>query len=498
MTSNHPLLQKYEPTDADPFDAVKAAHLLSRAGFGGTQEEIEHVRSIGPQAAADEMLDFPDIPAEEQSETDLPDLSAIDGLPKTFRDIRLQLAGAADPVAKQKIRQAINLANMQVLMTTMDWWLKRMAYGPYPMQEKLTLFWHGHFTTSAKDEHMAALMWRQNELLRSSAAGNFASLVHAISRDPAMLDYLNNTQNRKEHPNENYARELMELFTLGIGHYTEDDVKQGARAFTGWTHDGDDFTFRPGEHDYGYKTYLGYSGDFNGDDVVDIILHQPNCAPFISTELYKYFVTEDVDPAMSHALGSLLLENKYELRPLLRTMLTSKAFYRPETIGAQIKSPVQLLTGTIRMLGLDMPPQRAMVAALTQMGQVPFLPPNVRGWVGGRTWINTSTVFVRYNTGVWLTGGQVPGLFQGRFAGKQIRIQPDVAGQAKVAFDPAESDMSSADAIVDHWLARLIQRPVDPSQKQILVDALGEVSGEQQAMRRLAQLILSMPEYQLC
>jgi uncharacterized protein (DUF1800 family) len=498
MASNHPLLEKYVPTDSDPFDGVKAAHLLSRAGFGGTLEEIEHVRSIGPEAAADELLDFPDVPAEEESETDLPDLSAIEGLPKTFRDIQKQISGTTDAAEKQKIRQKINQANMEVLMTTMNWWMKRMAFGQYPMQEKLTLFWHGHFTTSAKDEHMAALMWRQNELLRSSAAGNFATLVHAISRDPAMLDYLNNTQNRKEHPNENYARELMELFTLGIGHYTENDVKQGARAFTGWTHDGDDYTFRPSEHDYGFKTYLGYSGDFNGDDVVDIILRQPNCAPFIAGELYKYFVSEDVDPAMSQALGKVLLENKYELRPLLRTMLTSKAFYQRESIGVQIKSPVQLLTGTIRMLGLDMPPQRAMVASLTQMGQVPFMPPNVRGWVGGHSWINTSTVFVRYNAGVWLTGGQVPGLLQGRLTGKEIRILPDNRGQAAVTFAPASSDMSSAEGIVDHWLARLIQRPVDPKQKQILVDALGEESDEQQSLRRLAQLIMSMPEYQLC
>jgi hypothetical protein len=498
MAGNHPLLEKYQPSDADPFDAVKAAHLLSRAGFGGTMQEIEHIRSIGPEAAIDELMDFPDIPAEEQSESDLPDLSAIEGLPKSFRDIARQLAEAKDLPAKQKIRQQINQANMEVLMTTMNWWMTRMVSGPHPMQEKLTFFWHGHFTTSAKDEKMSALMWRQNELLRTNAAGNFATLVHAISRDPAMLDYLNNTQNRKEHPNENYARELMELFTLGIGHYTETDVKQGARAFTGWTHDGDDFVFHTSEHDYGYKNYLGNSGDFNGDDVVNIILQQPNCAPFIATELYKYFVSEEVDPAMSQALGQLLRKNNYELRPLLRTMLTSKAFYQPDVIGSQIKSPVQLVVGSIRMLGVQMPPQRTLVASLTQMGQVPFLPPNVRGWVGGRTWINTGTVFVRYNAGVWLTGGDSPGFLQGRLTGKDVKIQSDNPRRGAVTFSPGQTDGTSAEEIVDQWLARLVQRPVDDSQKQILVDALGAEADGPRAVRRLVQLIMSMPDYQLC
>jgi Protein of unknown function (DUF1800) len=174
MPLSHPMLEPYEPSDSDPFDSVKAAHLLNRAGFGGTLEEIEHIRSLGPQAAVDELLDFPDAPAEEESQNDVPDLSAIDGLPKTLREAFMQLRTRSEE-EKRALRMKINMANNEVLMAMAHWWMKRMVGGPYPLQEKLTLFWHGHFTTSAKDEHTSALLWRQNELQRRMAAGNFGA-----------------------------------------------------------------------------------------------------------------------------------------------------------------------------------------------------------------------------------------------------------------------------------------------------------------------------------
>ena len=195
-------------------------------------------------------------------------------------------------------------------------------------------------------------MWKQNELLRQNAAGNFETFVRQISRDPAMLDYLNNNENRKAHPNENYARELMELFTLGIGNYTEDDIKQGARAFTGWGHDGTDFIYRMNQHDEGTKVFFGRSGNFDGDDIISLILQHPACPRFIAGEMFKFLAYEDVDAGLTAALGQVLYSNKYELRPLLRTILMSKAFYSPQCMGVLIKSPVQLVVGTIRMLGL--------------------------------------------------------------------------------------------------------------------------------------------------
>jgi hypothetical protein len=494
MSSVHPLLQPYKQSDSDPFDRVKAAHLLNRASFGGTDEEIERVLKMGPSDAVDWLMDFPDAPAAEQGTGQSPDMSSVAGSPQSFQEFARSLIGKS-PDERKQLQQMFQQANREAELSLTKWWLERMAFGASPMQEKLTLFWHGHFTTSAKDERSAMLMWRQNELLRRYAAGNFEPFLRAVSRDPAMLDYLNNNQNRKAHPNENYAREVMELFTLGIGNYTEDDVKEGARAFTGWAHDGEDFVYHRAQHDDGIKTFLGHSGNFDGDDVLSIILRQPVCPRFIGGELFKYLAYDDLDPGLPEALGEMLFTNRYELRPLLRTILTSRAFYSPQSIGVQIKSPLQLVVGTVRILGLKMPPEPAVLSALNQMGQLPLMPPNVRGWPGGHMWINTSTLFIRYNTGVWLAGGDVPAIT--RIGRKNNTGRPinNTSGDG-VAFNP--DDSGSPAQIVDQWVDRLIQRPLDAEKKQVLIDALGAKPQNPDAQRRVVQLIVSMPEYQLC
>jgi len=483
MARLHAQLQPYQPTERDPFDATKAAHLLNRAGFGGTRQEIEETTQLGPTDAVDKLLDFPNASADEMSQEDVPDLSGIEGLPKNFRELKKLLDGKSEQ-ERQALRQKFMQANRQALDAQAAWWLKRMAYGPHPLQEKLTLFWHGHFTTSAKDERSALLIWKQNETLRRYAAGNFRQFVQQISRDPAMLDYLNNSQNRKQQPNENYARELMELFTLGIGNYTERDIKEAARAFTGWAHNGEDYVFRKFDHDEGEKTFFNKRGNFNGDDVIDIILLQQRCGQYIGRKIFSHLAYESLEPGLEESLGNVLRENKYDLRPLLRTILTSKAFYSPQAIGAQIKSPIQLTIGTIRMLELEMPPTRMLMGALNQMGQMPYFPPNVKGWPGGRAWINTSTLFVRYNTAVWLAGGEVP-INSGRpFA--------EVVMNARARrFDPVET--TEAEPAVDEWVQRLIQRPIEPAKRQVLINAMKE-----QSLREMIQLIVSMPEYQLC
>jgi Protein of unknown function (DUF1800) len=494
MAIFHPLLAPYVPTESDPFDDVKAAHLLNRAGFGGTPDEVARVQKLGPKQAAEWLLDFPDAPAEEEQGANVsPDLSSIAGSPSDFRQYYRQLRDKT-PQEKKQLQQQFQQANRQALEATTAWWLNRMAFGQYPLQEKLTFFWHGHFTTSAKDERAALLMWKQNELLRENSAGNFETFVRAISRDPAMLDYLNNNENRKAHPNENYARELMELFTLGIGNYTEDDIKQAARAFTGWEHDGTDFVYRVNQHDDGVKTFFDRSGNFDGDDIITLILQNPACPKFISGELFKYLAYDNIDPSLSAALGQLLYTNRFELRPLLRTVLTSRAFYSPQALGVQIKSPVQLVVGTIRMLGLQMPPAQALASALNQMGQLPLMPPNVRGWPGGRMWINTSTLFIRYNTGVWLAGGEVPALTRLNRKGDAGGALPDSLARPS-DFDPNTS--GDAEAIVDGWLNRLIQRPVGSDKKDVLVNVLAD-GVNTDSVRKVVQLIVSMPEYQLC
>ncbi|MBC8105911.1 MAG: DUF1800 domain-containing protein [Anaerolineae bacterium] len=495
MSKLHPLLQPLAPTADDPFDAIKAAHLLNRAGFGGTPEEIEHVMALGPIKAVDELLDFPEAGADEQSQTDVPDLSSIDGYPKSFRDLRQMYVGKSAEERKQ-LQQKFQMANREAMLATIGWWLKRMTFGPHPLQEKLTLFWHGHFTTSAKEEKAASPMWNQNELLRRFAAGNFRDYVRQVSRDPAMLDYLNNSQNRKAKPNENYARELMELFTLGIGNYSETDIKESARAFTGWAHDGDDFVFRKFDHDEGQKTFMGRKGNFGGDEVIDIILMNPACAPYIGQKLWTFFAYEDPEPLLVQGLGNIFRESKFELRPLIRTMLQSRAFYSERAIATQIKSPVQLVCGTVRLLGLKSPDPRFVFGALQQMGQVPLMPPNVKGWPGGRMWINTSTLFVRYNTAVMLAGGGGNIVAaSGRKAGAKILKGFKPAGDAG-EYDAKSA--TSAELTVDEWIARLIQRPIAAEKRQTLLDALGSKPDNADAVKKMIQLIVSMPEYQLC
>jgi hypothetical protein len=498
-TKLHPLLQPYEPTGDERFDEVKAAHLLNRAGFGGKPQEVQAVMEMGPQRAIDAMLDFPDAGADEESQSDVPDLSVVgDGYPKTFEERRKLLVGKSEEERKMLIQQLMQ-KNREAMAATMQWWLKRMVNGPYPLQEKLTFFWHGHFTTSARDERSASSMWEQNELIRRNAAGNFRNFVKQVSRDPAMLDYLNNQQNRKAHPNENYARELMELFTLGIGNYTEDDIKQAARAFTGWAHDGEGFIFRKFDHDYDRKTFMGRSGTFDGDDVIDIILQNPACAPYIASRLLNFFVMENPDPAICQSLGALMRENGFDLRPVLQTMFTSKLFYSRDVIGGQIKCPVQLVVGTMRLLDVEPPNPMSLVVALEQMGQVPFAPPNVKGWPGGRTWINTSTLFVRYNTTVWLAGGGSPVLGGGGGVARFVQLRGGGDGRFGQApsFSPKSSG-SDAEQVVDKWVSYLIQRPIAPDRKRILVDALGNKPGSESSVKRMIQLIVSMPEYQLC
>ena len=474
----HLLLQPYKPTEADPFDAVKAAHLLNRAGFGGTRDEVGKVLELGPTKAVDWLLDFKDAPAAEQGK-DVPDLSSIDGYAPGYKEAIQQMAGKSE-LDRQQIRMKIQRANGEAIRATVAWWLRRMAYGPHPLQEKLTFFWHGHFTTSDKDERSASYMWKQNELLRANAAGNFRAFVRAISRDPAMLDYLNNNSNRKQHPNENYARELMELFTLGIGNYTEGDVKECARAFTGWAHDGDDFVFRKGLHDDGVKHLLGTTGPLNGDDAIDVILATPACGRFVGGKLFRFFAHDDPDDSLVAAVGRHLQANRYELRPVVRTILTSRAFYSPTAIGSQIKSPVQLMLGTIRQVGLEMPQDGPLLYGLKSMGQVPFQPPNVRGWPGGRMWINTSTLLARVNTASKLLDGRLP------------RVDGNKLSADFASHDPA--------ATVDHWLACLVQRPVAEDKRKVLVDAVAGTWAldRDRGVREMVQLIVSMAEFQLC
>jgi uncharacterized protein (DUF1800 family) len=266
-----------------------------------------------------------------------------------------------------------------------------------PLVEKMALFWHNHFTSSVlKVRYVPSLYW-QNVLFRREALGNFATLLKAVARDPAMLIYLDGVRSVARQPNENFARELLELFTLGEGHYSEADIKNAARAFTGWSIDRETghFADHRQQHDDGEKTFLGQAGRFNGDDIVAIVLRQPRTAETIVEKLWREFVTFNPDPTEVKRLAAIFRNGGYEMKPLLRAMLLSPAFRDPANRGALIKSPIELIVGTVHVLGLPVPEKTGLVRMMAGLGQSPFDPPNVKGWPGGEAWITTNTLLLR-------------------------------------------------------------------------------------------------------
>jgi uncharacterized protein (DUF1800 family) len=316
---------------------------------------------------------------------------------------------ATTPEDKAQLQRDLNIRKSEHMADLINWWTQRMARSPAPLLEKMTLFWHGHFATSA-DKVSASRMWLQNETIRRYALSNFGTLVKAISCDPAMLNWLDLGSSQKEHPNENFARELMELFTLGEGNYTEDDVKAAARAFTGYRVIGpaEQFRFVAAQFDPADKTFLGKTGPWRGDQVIDIILSQPQCAKFIAAKIWRFFAYDDPTPALVEALGEQLLRCKYELKPFMKIVLSSQEFFSPQARKSIIKSPVQFLIQGQRTLGLPLPAGQSLVFIYRQLGQTPFYPPNVKGWDGGKSWINTATLAYRYELARELVYGVLP------------------------------------------------------------------------------------------
>jgi len=279
-----------------------------------------------------------------------------------------------------------------------QWWAQRMLTTKRPLEEKMALFWHGHFATSDDKVRDYRKLVQQLALFRTHAAGNFRDLLIGVAKDPAMLVYLDAGENVKGNPNENFGREILELFTMGVGNYKETDIREAARAFTGWTNDSLKFVVKPELHDDGEKTFLGRRGKFDGVDVIDIILEQDVTARFIASKLYRYFVREDPSPELVASLGKVLKENTYAIAPLLTTMFLSRDFYSPPSYGTQIKNPVHLVVSTYRKLGLtEIPGIPDFNSTTRDLGQELFHPPNVAGWEGGRSWITPALLLQRGN-----------------------------------------------------------------------------------------------------
>jgi uncharacterized protein (DUF1800 family) len=359
-----------------------ARHLLSRTGFAATHREVLAFAKLSPEQAVDKILK-----GTRSEAMTLP--------PQWVNENYAALTKPRDmpPEERRAFQQDQNEKTQQLRL----WWLGEMLTTPSPLSEKMTLFWHNHFVSSQQKVRIAHYMYRQNNLLRQYALGNFSTLLHAVSKDPAMLIYLDSAANRKGQPNENFAREVMELFTLGEGKYSEQDIKEAARAFTGWSVEPEtgQYIFRKNIHDAGVKTVLGKSGAFEGDAVLDILLAQAACAEFITRKLWLEFISPNPDETEVKRMAAIFRNAQYDIKPLLRAMLTSDAFYADANRGVLVKSPVELIVGTLRQFNISADSLQPLAATSAQLGQNLFAPPNVKGWPGGEAWINSASLLGR-------------------------------------------------------------------------------------------------------
>jgi hypothetical protein len=540
------------PIAATDWNAARAAHLLERAGFGGTPEEVARVAAMTPRQAVDWLVDYERVdnraarPFEESSVWD----PGMDPFPPSRAEaVRLgrekgeALGAKALPEGTQRRLQPVVdkffyglRANTIETQRLGVWWAERMLTTPRPLEEKLTLFWHGHFATGANKVRDARMMRQQNDMLRRRASGRLRDLLAGILEDPAMLVFLDNGENIKAHPNENFGRELLELFTMGVGNYSERDVREAARAFTGWTNDVLAFKFDREQHDFGPKTFLGATGPFNGTEVIDRILEQPVTGEFVAGKIYRYFVREDVTPAVRTELGRQFKASGYQLKPLLERIFLSKDFYAPPSVGTQIKSPVVLVVSTYKKLGLRQLPTIPDFGRLTgSLGQTLFDPPNVAGWAGGRTWITPATLLQRGNLfrdvlmadarGFRAPDRQMPLIYArvGENLAKGMNITEatkegggDAESNAQVDRDEdykpiprhvadvnltamvAAAGATTPEALVDYFASRFLSVPLGAKDRAAFVEfARNKPAGSEPALRELLYLVLSTPEYQV-
>jgi uncharacterized protein (DUF1800 family) len=444
----------YTPDATAPWDLRRVVHLHRRAGFAATWGEIRRDLKDGPQASMDRVL---------------AGKAATDGLPADFRktaELLGESAAASGDPARLKA-----------------WWVYRMLFGPDPLTERLALMWHNHFATSNMKVENLAFMRRQNELFRNLCRGPFGELLKAVVKDPAMLVWLDAPSNRKGHPNENLARELMELFSMGVGNYSEADVKEAARALTGWSVEDDAFTDVPGRHDAGAKTILGHKGPWKGDDVVRLVLEHPATARRLARRVCELFLGEKaLKKADVAALADGLRSRNLDMGWAVQTVLRSRAFFAEDNLGDRVVSPVEYVVGAARALELFEPPSSTLVLAewAGRLGQDLFYPPNVGGWPGGRSWLTTRSLIGRANYAAAL----VDGTRVGRPGPMDALALPRRHGERDVIAFYTRLLLGTEPAPA--WRARLTAA-VDP-----------KGTDEAESARRTVALILAMPEVQLC
>jgi uncharacterized protein (DUF1800 family) len=367
----------YEPDEKAPWDLRRVVHLRRRAGFAATWEELQRDLKDGPKTAIDHVLSGK---------------ARVVGVPENFDEIARVLGDTADEPGRMKA-----------------WWIYRMLFGPDGLSERLVLLWHNHFATSV-DKVERGAMRRQNQVLRQYSRAPFGTLLNAVLHDPAILIWLDATSNRKSHPNENLARELMELFTLGVGHYTEKDVKEAARCLTGWTVTDEKFRDDAARHDSDEKTVLGKSGKWTGDDLVKLLLEHPATAQRLAFRICESFMGEKcAGKTELDALADGLRTRNLDVAWAIETVLRSRLFFDEKNLGNRVVSPTEFVVSAARMLELfEQPPSTLLLGDWTgRLGQSLFAPPNVGGWAGGRDWLSTQAMIGRGNYAAALVGGKL-------------------------------------------------------------------------------------------
>ncbi|MBU2581811.1 MAG: DUF1800 domain-containing protein [Alphaproteobacteria bacterium] len=570
-----------DPIAQSEWSEQTATHLLERAGFGGTPAEIAEFAKLDPAAAVRRLVYFEGAPV-----ADLPDFDhsgvhdpGIEPFPAS-RPATTNLASKSGEALGIKVKATGNRRLQPVVNKffywlrasrletdrVAYWWADRMLRTPRPLQEKMALFWHGHFAVNEDKVRDYRKHLQLLGIFHEHGLGDFRELLVATAKSPAMLSFLDAGVNVKGAPNENFAREIMELFTLGVGHYSEHDIREAARAFTGWNYKDLAFVVNEKEHDEGPKTVLGETGNFSGEDIVDILLSQP-ADEFLAAKVYRYFVHDNPSPALTKKLAKVLRDNGFKMAALMEAIFLSRDFYSPESVGALIKSPVQLAVSTYRKLELDrVPGVPDFNSATSTLGQHLFNPPTVAGWAQGRAWITPGLLIARNNFAYdvmfpdinFIPGDRYPDDHLIRSVSKrlaeganisQATKPPGVEDTANMSMANLMADMdqdfntrygsyrgwqmalervkpiprhtagfdlagivererlSSIEAIVDHFLGRLMSVPATKEQRGQLVAVLkGELGTDdieaartylEDPLRVLVHRIMCLPEYQL-
>lgn len=466
-----------------PWDPEVAAHLLRRAGFGGTPEDAEVLAAASLDGAVDRLLadDGRGLPAPPRTDP------AEHARRRDFRRAR------RDDVAMDRREAAVfERETRKIFDALRSWWLERMRAGGSGTREKLTLFWHGHFATSQTKVRFNHIMLGQNEAFRRLGAGPFRELCAVMVRDPAMLVWLDGRESRAKAPNENFAREILELFTLGEGHYTEEDIREAARCFTGWVvnpENGDSMLARR-RHDEGRKKLFGKAGNFGSDEAVEIICAQPRCAEFLAAKLWEFYAYPQPAPDLVKSLAAHYRESDLRTGELLRMIFTHPEFYSTRARATQIKSPVQWMVQAARETGRQLLPSGLALPLAAELGQNLFMPPSVKGWDGGASWINSATLIRRSNTARLFAVAAPP-------LPVAAAESMDAAAWATVA--PRDTRFDAA-ALSRRLEKVFLASPPGPATRQRLEAVLtkSDFPCGDDTVREASIVLLGCPEYNLC